>query len=210
MTGNPSVAGIILAAGSSSRMGSPKQLMRINGRTILDMVVRSALESRLDRVVLVLGHKAEKAAAGFVSKEASRLEVVINREYKDGQSTSLKKGLNLVKNDCSAAMFLLGDQPFISPEIINRLIDAWVDSDKEICVPVHKGRRGAPALFSSSLFPDLLSISGDRGGRDIIKTRPDSRLDVPIDDPIILFDLDSKEDIDALKVLRPDLVVEFF
>jgi molybdenum cofactor cytidylyltransferase len=195
-------AGIILAAGCSKRFGANKLLARLNGRPVIAWVVRAALGSRLARIVLVLGHERRRvleALGGLPPDE--RVATVFNPRYAEGQSTSLRAGLERVAADCSAAMFLLGDQPRIRAEVIDRLLERWRGSGAKIAVPVHAGKRGNPVVFDRAYFPAIFGIEGDKGARDLIAANPQQVLEVAFDDPGLFLDVDTPADLAAAAAL---------
>ncbi len=197
------VAGIILAAGESRRFGGPKQLAPFGGRCLLEWVLDAALGSDLDRVVLVLGrdHAAIMAALGAGGRHA-KLEVVINPETRAGQSTSVRAGLLKVSARYPAVVFLLADQPLVDARLINRLIAGLRGTRKNICVPVHRGRRGNPAAFTRLFYPQLLGVSGDKGARELIAAHPEEVLAVEIEDASQFADIDTPADLARLTALR--------
>jgi molybdenum cofactor cytidylyltransferase len=195
-------AGIILAAGMSSRMGetgTPKQLLEAGGKPLLAWVVEAAIESDLARLILVLGHEAGEilAALGTLA-EHRRIKTIINDRYADGMASSLQTGLLEVKDEFPSVMFLLGDQPLVGATTINLLLSRFQDSDKDICVPVCGGRRGNPVIFSGRYYHEILGIRGDRGARELIDRHPDDILPVEINDPRFFLDLDSAEDAEKI------------
>ena len=193
-------AGIILAAGLSTRFGKPKQLVELNGKPLLEWVVDACLKSRLDKIVVVLGHNAPQIAAGLSLKYGDpRIATVINPQYREGMSRSLRAGLAGVMQDFPAVMFLLGDQPLVSSNLIDRLLERFRESEKDICVPVHSGRRGNPTLFGSKFYQQLLNVSGDLGAREIIRVHPEAVLSVEEEDPLSFFDIDTETDLQALR-----------
>jgi molybdenum cofactor cytidylyltransferase len=185
------IAAIVLAAGRSSRMGRPKQLVDWHGRPLVRAVVEQALAARLDEIVLVTGNAREQVEQA-VSGLPVRLEH--NPRYAEGQSTSLRAGVAALGPQCSAAIVLLGDQPFVSAAILRALIDAWQGGGACIVAPSYRGQRGNPVLFERALFPELQQISGDQGARELLqRRRADVRL-VEIDDDRPLIDIDTPED----------------
>jgi molybdenum cofactor cytidylyltransferase len=197
-------AGIILAAGASIRFGQPKQLTRLKGKYLVEKVLDAALESRLDLVVLVLGHEYQSILQALGSKvRHPRLEVVINHHYQEGQSSSLKTGLVSVQKAFSAVMYLLADQPMINSTIIDLLLDQLDGSEKEICVPVFEGQRGNPTIFKRSTYEEIMMIDGDIGARDIIAKNAQRVLYAKIKDPLCFFDIDSPEDLKKLEEMMP-------
>jgi molybdenum cofactor cytidylyltransferase len=172
-------------------MGKTKQLLPFRGQTILECVVDSALASRLHRVIVVLGHEAEVLESLLKNREVT---VVCNPHYHRGQSTSLKAGLRMLRKESEAALFLLVDQPLITPEIIDGIIAAYETSRSPIVLPVFEGRRGNPVLFARETFARMAELGEDTGARPLFAEYADRILKVPVDDPAIHLDIDTKED----------------
>ena len=138
----------------------------------------------LDHVVLVLGCEHERIRRCLGSSTAHpKCEILVNPDYRSGQSTSLQAGLLRVRHDFPSAMFLLGDQPLVDAALINLLLQRHAGSEKPICVPTHRGTRGNPTLFARRFYPEILKLAGDKGARDIIAAHPDQVLAVEIPDP---------------------------
>ena len=197
-------AGIILAAGASVRFGRSKQLSRIGDKYLIEWVLDAALESCLQTVVLVLGHnhRAILRALGLKTNHP-RLTVEINADYRKGQSTSLKAGLSGVRESFEAVMYLLGDQPLVTAELIDRMLDQFEHSEKDICVPVCNAQRGNPVIFRRPLYEDLMRVSGDIGARNIIRDNSDRTYFLEIDKPLYFSDIDTKEDLESLLTRLP-------
>ena len=193
------VAGIILAAGCSSRMGSPKQLLPFKGTTILDQVVSHALDSDLDSVVVVLGNAAETIQKRV---DLTCVGVVENLDHAEGQSSSLKKGLAAVADGCEGAMFLLGDQPLVGHETINLLIQTFLGALPPIVAPFYRGKRGNPVIIHQDLFPMIDTLTGDTGARKLFDLYREAILAVDTRDSGILFDVDTQEDFQKLQDLK--------
>ncbi len=187
------IAGIVLAAGESKRMGQPKQLLKVGATTMLNRVVDAALASKLDAVYVVVGHRAAEVKA---SLEHRGVAVVLNPEYAEGIGASVRAGLAAVGDATSAAMFLLADQPFVSAALINRLIVASTSGN--IVAPVVEGRRGNPTVFGRMWFPELLQVRGDSGGRSVIAAHPEALILLEVDTD--LRDVDTPEDAAALRL----------
>ncbi len=180
----------MLAAGGSSRLGRPKQLLPLAGRPLLAHVLRHAASSSLGEVILVLGHQAEliRPAVGDWGQR-----VVVNPAYAAGQSTSLRAGLAAINPGAAAALFLLGDQPQVYPRTIDVLIDAFQTHGAPIVVPTYEGVRGHPVLIARALFEDLACVTGDMGARDVIRAHEDAVLRVPMS-AALPGDVDTEED----------------
>ncbi len=195
-------AGIILAGGSSTRFGRPKQLLKLKGKYLLDYVLSAALGSELNHIVLVLGHDHQNILQALETRTTQeRLQVVINHRYLEGQSRSLQAGLQKIRQAFPAVMFLLGDQPLLNSNTIDHLLDRFRHSGKDICVPVCKGKRRNPTIFNRVLYDQLMAIEGDIGARDIIRANPERVLYLELDDPLCFFDIDSQKDFEKLQSL---------
>jgi len=190
------IAGIILAAGTSSRMGKPKQLLTYKGKTLLNWVLETAIQSSLSRVVLVLGHSAAEIQKTL---DYPNIPIIFNAQYHQGQSSSIRHGINALEPSTNAAMFLLGDQPLIKTATINALISSYTEKQSLITVPTFQGKRGNPVIFDRRLFPQLETLSGDSGGRVLFDENVDQIAIVEVDDPGILMDVDSFEDYEKLQ-----------
>jgi molybdenum cofactor cytidylyltransferase len=195
-----STAGIILAAGASTRFGEPKQLFRLKDKCLLEWVLDAALKSELNRIVLVLGYAQQKILQVLGEKlQHQKLLVAINPQYKKGQSLSLQTGLSKVKEDYPAVMFLLGDQPMLNTATINVLLERFWADKKDICAPIYQGERKTPTIFRRRLYTQLMDIKGDMGARQLIDDNPDRVLTVEIENPICFFDIDTQKDFQSLK-----------
>ncbi len=190
------VAGIILAAGESSRLGRPKQLLELDGRAILDIVLANARTSHLGQLVLILGHEANHIAA---SMDTHDIDVVVNPDFALGQSTSLRAGLLALDDQVDAALVLLGDQPQVSAATIDALVTASKANPATIVQPLYGGVPGNPALFKRPSFVELLAIDGDRGARDVIRRKGDAVLRVPFPGLTPPLDVDTVEDYAVLR-----------
>ena len=194
------IAGVILAAGSASRMGKTKQLLPFGKTTLLGQVVETAKGSALHEIIVVLGHKAEQIRQTL---DPANTKIIMNKEYAKGQSTSLIKGLENVSPVCDAAMFLLGDQPLVTADIINRLINAFETTSALITIPYCNDKRGNPVIIARPLFHRLKSLSADIGARDLFDEFKESILKVQIPDNAILVDIDTMDDYENL-ITIPD------
>jgi molybdenum cofactor cytidylyltransferase len=189
------VVGIVLAAGEGSRMGRTKQLLPFRGKTILQWVVDNALAASLHRVVVVLGHEADTLAPLLAGRD---VDVVVNPDYRLGQSTSLKAGLSALTDETEAALFILGDQPLVSPRIMDAILAAYEASPSPIVLPVFEGRRGNPVLFSRETFPRIAALTADQGARPLFAEYEGRILPVEVSDPAIHLDIDTAEEYERL------------
>lgn len=197
--GRGPTAGILVAAGRSSRMGRPKQLLPIGGTAMILRVLEQVLASPLAKVVLVLGHEAEKVkeALGDTIRDP-RLELVVNSDYTEGMASSIRRGLERIRGNFPSFMLLFGDQPLLDASTMELLLEAFWASEKEICVPLARGKRGHPVIFGSRFYPHLMALRGDVGGRGILEAHPEEVLAVEVPYPDVLVDVDSPEDLERV------------
>jgi molybdenum cofactor cytidylyltransferase len=194
-------AGIILAAGGASRYqtGSsqlPKQLLTLGGQTFVRTVANTALAAGLTPVIVVLGAYAERVR---VSLEGLPVKCILNSNWKDGQSTSVRAGLDSLPERCGSAIFLLVDQPQVPVALVRLLSETHAAELPPLTAPLVKGRRANPVLFDRRTFPDLHKLTGDMGGRALFaEGSPYSPTWVTFDDPGLLLDVDTPEDYQAL------------
>jgi molybdenum cofactor cytidylyltransferase len=175
----PPVSGIILAAGQSKRMGRVKQLLPFRGKPLIFHIVCTALASRLEEVIVVLGHGAEEIGRSVDFGDA---QVVMNHDYQAGQSTSLQTGISAISDRSEAALFILGDQPLLNTGVINRLIEEFEQERIGILVPTFHGKRGNPVLVGRSFFPHVESLTGDQGARALFQEYADQVKDIDVGD----------------------------
>jgi len=191
------VAAVVLAAGRSSRMGRHKLLLPLFGKPLIVHVVQAALAARCSEVVVVLGYQAAAIRSLLANYP---VQLVENTDFVAGQSTSVRAGIAALGPEADAALFLLGDQPLVSPELLNRLIDTYYTQQVDAVVPAYAGQRGNPVLFSRALFPQLVAVTGDQGGRTVLMEalRTGRAAIVPVDDPVINSDVDTWEEYQRL------------
>lgn len=189
----------MLAAGESSRFGRNKLLEPFRGATLVHHVVAAALESGLARVAVVLGNEGDRVRAALAPLgRDGRLGFVNNEAFAEGQSTSVVAGLEAVGDETEAVMFLLADQPAISAAILDRLIEAFFNSDGTICLPTWIGQRRNPVIFGAQHFPALRALTGDAGGRSVIEANPEDVIAVPFDEELPFRDVDRENDLHDL------------
>ena len=196
-TSSKSATGIILAAGASTRLGRPKQLLMIDGKPLLVRVIQAAVNSDLDQIVLVLGHQAADIQKALCSHLVHpKLKVVVNRDHKTGMASSLQAGLRQIPNGFQTVMILLADHPFTDSSIINHLLSRFNNSSKTLCVPTYRGRRGHPVCLSQQFYDDMMSLSGDIGAREIIRNYSGQLLEVELDSDQAFLDIDTDADLE--------------
>jgi molybdenum cofactor cytidylyltransferase len=185
------IAAVVLAAGLSSRMGRQKQTLPLKGRPMLEQVLRTYRRAKVDRVVVVLGAEAAEVKKNI---RFQREKVVINPGYKAGMSSSLRMGLGEVERDAEAVIIALGDQPFVSAETINLLVDAHRTSKAPVVVPAYHGARGNPVLFDRTVFSQIKEIQGDVGAKSVVARNRNRVLQVDVEDSGVLWDIDTPSD----------------
>ena len=196
------IAGVILAAGCSSRMlGLNKLTVSIEGTPAIVRVCCAALESALSPVIIVLGHEGEQVRGvltGGLGARAARIRVLVNPRYRDGRLSSVAAGLGAVPASCGAAMFLRGDQPWVTSELIGSLLDTYRERGASVAFPVHRGRKGSPTVFGRCHFHRLLALTGDHGTLDLAEELWDGAAKLEVDDPRCLMGIDTPEDLRRL------------
>jgi molybdenum cofactor cytidylyltransferase len=188
---------VILAAGTSSRMGKAKQLLSLGKSTVLAQTLAHVESAALDEIVLVLGASAEEIHRQLPS--SPELKIVVNTAYQQGMASSLRAGLSAVDPNSDAALIVLGDQPFVRPQTLDRIVEEYCRSRAQIVIPVHQGQRGNPVLLDRSIFAEVMALEGDIGSRAIFARHLDGIVNVEVDDAGILLDLDEPADYERLR-----------
>jgi len=186
------IEGIILAAGESRRMGYPKPLLRIGGRTFIEQIAETML-AVVPRLVIVLGAHSDRIRAAI--PRDPRIAIVQNPNYSHGQLSSLKVGLNTLEPGAAGALVHLGDHPLVCAETFRAVVDSCKQTSKPIVIARHEGHRGHPVIFDRTLFAELLAAPEEEGARHVVNA-DESRVDyVDLDDPGINLDLDTPFDL---------------
>jgi len=193
----PSLHAIVLAAGASTRFGSPKQLVRVDGRPLLHAAVARAVEVAGHAVSVVLGAHAADLAPLLRHSAAS---IVINRDWSEGMASSIRAGISRLPGSCGGVMLVLADQAAVTAEDLRRLATNWRRQPQYIVAAQYGSTLGAPAIFPASSFRDLAELRGDRGAQSLFKRNPDRVVRVPMDSASI--DIDTPEDLLRLETAR--------
>ena len=191
------VAAIVLAAGESGRMGTPKALLRIGGKTFIRHIVDVLNSSEVEKVVVVLGANAEE-----IKRELAGLDVTlaINQNYSSGQLSSVLKGIETVEPISPDGVLLhTVDNPMVDSDVINALVTKFSETSCLIALPTFKGKRGHPVLFSAKLFGELKKAPPDIGARSVVWSHATEVVEVETKDEGIICDIDTREDYENLQ-----------
>lgn len=188
---------MILAAGSSSRLGKPKQLVEFKSLPLLQNVLNIAEKLSFDTKILVLGANSERIKDQI---EIGNFEVVYNEEWEEGMASSIRKGIQYSKKDLDHMMILVSDQPLISSENLEKLIEKQLESKAEATFSEYDGNIGVPAIFSKAIFSELAALKGDQGAKKLIVDEKLRFETVKFEGGN--FDVDTKEDVEKLKELE--------
>jgi molybdenum cofactor cytidylyltransferase len=189
------IAGVLLAAGTASRMGRNKMLLDLGGESMLRRAARQALDGGLSPLLVVLGHQAEESRRELAGLAC---EVVLNPDYEQGVNSSVKRGIAALPPDARAAMVLLADMPFVDAGMIASLIDRYREGDAPLVISDYDGVNAPPMLYDRSLFGELLEMTGEGCGRQVVK-RHRSEADVLCWPTSALADLDLPDDYERWK-----------
>jgi molybdenum cofactor cytidylyltransferase len=182
---------IVLAAGESKRMGKPKSLLGFGDTTFLGQIVSVLRRSVVDRITVVLGADAETIQRSI---DLSGADVVINKDYRKGQLSSLIAALENAPPDTDAILVCLVDNPFISATVVNKIVHTFTETGSPIVVPVFNKKRGHPALFSRSLFDALANAPAEEGARHVVYSNEDKVVEIEMPQSSIVISIDTPED----------------
>ena len=194
------IGAIILAAGMSKRMGSPKLLLPLNGHPVIYHPIALAMQQELHPIVVITGQYIEEMSK--VMKGNKDITFLYNPDYKSGISSSLKLGIKTLANHVDAAMIFLGDQPFVHEQVV-RSIQTVYENEREngkwIVRPRYAGQPGHPILFDHHLFENFLSLNGDEGGRSIINSHKECLKLIDFSEQLWGMDIDTSEDYEKVR-----------
>jgi molybdenum cofactor cytidylyltransferase len=181
---------IVLAAGASSRFGSPKQLIRLDGRPMLHAAVARAVEVAGQAVTVVLGANAAELAPLLRHSPAS---VIVNRDWSEGIGSSIRTGVTRLPSSCDGVLIMLADQPAVTADDLRRLVETWRRQQDFIVAAFYESTTGVPAIFPRTMFSSLIELRGDQGARALIHRHRDRVVRVPVASAAI--DIDTPEDL---------------
>jgi molybdenum cofactor cytidylyltransferase len=186
------ISAILLAAGESRRMGSPKALLHYQGQTFIQRICTAFITAGVDELIVVLGARAEEIGHALPAHPA--LRSVVNSRYSQGQLSSLTVGIGALSPESEAAIVSLVDHPLVSRETITAVLDSFRAAPAPIVIASYQGKRGHPVLFSSRVYGEILAAPLDQGAKVIVRKDPARVREIPLDDPGILADIDTPEE----------------
>lgn len=190
------IAGLILAAGESRRMGRDKALLEYQGRPFLEVILNNLRQAEIARPVVVLGHHADEIERAVGLGNA---EVVINADYRRGQTSSLQAGLRVLDSSAVAGVMLcLVDHPAASAAVMRRLQDAFRETGAPVVVPVRQERRGHPVMIGRALFEELLALDPGQGANTVMQKYRNASYFLDAGEDGVLFDIDDPGDYQTL------------
>jgi molybdenum cofactor cytidylyltransferase len=191
------IAGLILAAGESRRMGRDKALLTYRGRSFLQTIIDNLAAAGIEKVTVVLGHHAEIIQRAV---NLGAVRVVVSQDYRRGQTSSLQVGLAAAADDSPDAVVLcLVDHPAISAGVIAKLKEHFESTRPPVLIPTHGGQRGHPVVISQELFPELLVLPPQDPANTVIRKYRDTTQFVEVADPGILIDVDDPASYERLE-----------
>jgi molybdenum cofactor cytidylyltransferase len=186
------IVAVILSGGESSRMGSPKALLTIDGQTFIERIVSALKASNVGKIVVVLGHHAKEIGSRIRHLPVT---VEINNDYKKGQLSSLTAALQSLgkAEGVDGVLVHLVDHPFLSSNVVNKMIEGFYESKKLIVVPRYENRRGHPVIFSRDLFPELLEAPLDQGAKTVVHAHREETLEIEAEEKGVIIDIDTPD-----------------
>ena len=185
------ICAMVLAAGLSRRMGVQKLLLPFGGKTVITHIVDQLLVSNAGEIHVVVGHRAESIREELSSRNVS---IVSNPDYKSGMLSSVRCGLKSLPEKCRAVMVVLGDQPTITAELIDQMVQSFEAIEKTILVPLYNDKRGHPIIFSKHYCDEILTQFDDVGLRGLLHAHPGEVSELKVSTSAVLCDMDCPED----------------
>jgi molybdenum cofactor cytidylyltransferase len=180
------VAAIILSAGKSERMGSPKALLQYHGQSFLATILAAIASARMSPAIVVAGHHYDAISQAFPD-----VQIAFNPNYEQGMSTSIQVGIRALPAGLAGVAVFLVDHPMIDRQTIDALVASLEPG--RIVVPVHDGRRGHPVIFAAELFDEILNLSPDQGLNTVVRRQPERVVEVLVENAGVLRDIDTPE-----------------
>ena len=201
------ISATILAAGKSSRMGNTnKLLMTIDGKPIVKLVCESVLATSFDPIMVVTGFEKHKIETALIDL---KMQFIYNGLWADGMATSIFSGIAALPEDIDGNLIVLGDMPFVSAETLEKLKSSFIFHEgRYIIYPQYGERQANPVLFPKRYFGEILSYTGDRGCKKVLKQHHRDAISVPIDSNEVILDCDTNEDYLQMKLYSEDLDVK--
>lgn len=188
---------IVLAAGESTRMGQPKALLKFNNVSFLEHLINVTKTAGLINVIIVLGYDSEKIRNSLRLenfKNNLNIKIVVNKDYKLGQLSSIHTALRALPENAEAIILLPVDRPLISRYVLEEILEKYFLSNAKIVIPTFEGKRGHPVLFSSAMFNELMDAPLDIGARYVVWNHPEELVEVETSESGILINIDTPED----------------
>lgn len=188
---------VILAAGTSSRLGSPKQLLEYNGKTLLQHAIDTALATGCPKVMVVLGARADMLKLELANEP---IEVLVNKNWQEGMTSSIRyalQNITIAGFQPESIIFMVCDQPFVTSSLLMSLVEKGVKTGLPIIASGYDDKAGTPAMFHKSMFPQLMDLKGDKGARALLAAQPEKVAIVPF--PKGVTDIDTVADYELLK-----------
>jgi molybdenum cofactor cytidylyltransferase len=182
---------IVLAAGESKRMGEPKLLLPFGEATIIEKVIKAVVQSEVDETLVVLGSDQKKIEEKI---KDFPIEITVNPHFSTGMLSSVQWGFQKVPEKTRAVVVVLGDQPSISTDVVNRIVDSFRKTGKGIVLPVFQKERGHPVLIDMKYREEVEKLNPDLGLRGVVYTHPEDILEVEVENSAILSDINDVED----------------
>jgi len=186
------ITAVILSGGESSRMGEPKALLRVEKQTFIERIIAALVQARMREIIVVLGRHADEIGPAL---RKLPVRVVVNEDYRKGQLSSLQAAIrSLHGDDCDGILVHLVDHPFVNPDLVEEMVKRFYDSKSLIVVPICKGRRGHPVIFSRRLFSELLAAPLEAGAKQVVHAHRAETLEIETSEPGVVIDIDTPAD----------------